>query len=383
MSGDSDKFFLNKYCLEDISVEPFDRGPIRFHRRIPGYRASPLRRLEAAQRELGVRAVWVKDESDRFGLPAFKVLGASWAVYRKLVEEFGVRDEDWWSLEQLNERILRPPDLELVTATDGNHGRGVARVAAWFGIGARVYMPAGSAEARIEAIRSEGAEVIVVDGSYDDAVAKAAGEMGPQAWLIQDTAWPGYEQIPSWIVEGYSTIGHEVDEELARSGEPDPDLVIVQIGVGSLAASVVRHFKQAGRQERPKIIGVEAEGAACAFESVRAGEERSVPGPHRSAMAGLNCGTLSSIAWPLIRDGIDAFAVAADEAAFEAMRMLASGGIVSGESGAAGLGALLEIARKDRKILEEGLGLGPESSILVLSTEAATDQESYRRIVGY
>ena len=382
MGGDPDHFFINKYCLEDISVDPFGRGPIRFHRRIPGYHASPLRRLEAVERKLGVSAVWVKDESDRFGLPAFKVLGASWAVYRKLVEEFGVRDEDWWSLEQLNERILLPPDLELVTATDGNHGRGVARVAAWFGLGAHVYMPAGSAEARIEAIRSEGAEVIVVDGSYDDAVAKAAGETGPQAWLIQDTAWPGYEQIPSWIVEGYSTIGHEVDEELARSGEPDPDLVIVQIGVGSLAASVVRHFKHAGRQEKPKIIGVEAGGAACAFESARAGEERSVPGPHRSAMAGLNCGTLSSIAWPLIRDGIDAFAAADDEAAFEAMRILASGGIVSGESGAAGLGALLEIARKDRKILEEGLGLGPESSILVISTEGATDPEGYNRIVG-
>ena len=382
MSGDLDHFFLNKYCAEEISLEPFDRRPIRFHRRIPGYRVSPLRRLESAERELGVSAIWVKDESDRFGLPAFKVLGASWAVYRKLVEEFGLRDEDWWSLEQLNERILLPPGLGLVTATDGNHGRGVARVAAWFGLGARVYMPAGSAEARIEAIRSEGAEVIVIDGSYDDAVAKAADETGPGGWLIQDTAWPGYEQIPTWIVEGYSTIGHEIDEELARSEEPDPDLVIVQIGVGSLAASVVRHFKHAGRQERPRILGVEAAGAACAFESVGAGEERSVPGPHRSAMAGLNCGTLSSIAWPLIREGIDAFAVVADEPAFEAMRMLAAGGIESGESGAAGLGALLEIARRDRKILEEGLGLGPEASILVISTEGATDPEGYNRIIG-
>jgi diaminopropionate ammonia-lyase len=382
MSGDSDDFLLNKYCTDEISIEPFGRGPIRFHRRIPGYLASPLRRLEAAERELGVRAVWVKDESDRFGLPAFKVLGASWAVYRKLVEEFGVLDDDWWSLEQLNERILRPPDLGLVTATDGNHGRGVARVAAWFGLGARVYMPAGSAEARIEAIRSEGAEVIVVDGSYDGAVAKAARETGPRAWLIQDTAWPGYEEIPSWIVEGYSTIGHEVDEELARAGVPDPDLVVVQIGVGSLAASVVRHFKHTGREDRPKILGVEATGAACAFESVMAGEQRTVPGPHRSAMAGLNCGTLSSIAWPLIRDCVDAFAIVADGAAFEAMRMLAAGGIKSGESGAAGLGTLLGIARMDRKILEEGLGLGPESSILVISTEGVTDPEGFRRVVG-
>ena len=226
MSGDSDNFFLNNYCMEDVSFEPIDRGPIRFHRRIPGYCASPLRRLEAAERELGVSAVWIKDESDRFGLPAFKVLGASWAVYRRMIEELGVRDEDWWSLDQLSERILHPPGLKLVTATDGNHGRGVARVAAWFGLDARVYMPAGSAETRIEAIRSEGAEVIVVDGSYDDAVAKAAGEAGPGSWLIQDTAWPGYERIPNWIVEGYSTIFQEVDEELAKSEEPDPDLVM-------------------------------------------------------------------------------------------------------------------------------------------------------------
>ncbi len=382
MSGDSDNFLLNKERAEEGLLEPFSRGPIRFHRRIPGYSVSPLKRLEAAERELGVGSVWVKDESDRFGLPAFKVLGASWAVYRKLAEEFGVRDDDWWSLEQLNERILRPPDLELVTATDGNHGRGVARVARWFGLGARVYMPVGSAEARIDAIRSEGAEVIVVDGSYDEAVAKAASETGPGAWLIQDTAWPGYEKIPSWIVEGYSTIGQEVDEELAREGEADPDFVVVQIGVGSLAASIARHFKHSGRQDSPMILGVEAGGAACAFESIRAGEERSVPGPHLSAMAGLNCGTLSSIAWPLIRDHIEAFAVVSDDEAFEAMRMLAAGGIESGESGAAGLSALLGIARRDRKILEEALGLGAESSVLVISTEGATDPEAYGRIIA-
>jgi diaminopropionate ammonia-lyase len=382
MSGDNDTFLLNESCLKDISLEPFSRDPIRFHRKIDGYRATPLLRLEAAERELGVRAVWVKDESDRFGLPAFKVLGASWAVYRKLATELGTSDEDWWNLEQLNERILRPPDLELVTATDGNHGRGVARVAAWFSLCARIYMPAGSSAARIEAIRSEAAEVIVVDGSYDDAVHRASDEAGPSSWLIQDTAWPGYEQVPSWIIEGYSTIGYEVDEELARAEEPDPDLVVAQIGVGSLAASVVRHFKHNKRHDKPRILGVEAEGAACAFESVRAGEMLSVPGPHRSAMAGLNCGTLSSIAWPLMRNGMEAFAILRDEVAFEAMRMLAEAGIESGESGAAGLGALLQIARTDRKILVNELGLGRESSIMVISTEGATDPDSYSRITS-
>jgi diaminopropionate ammonia-lyase len=382
MTIDPARFLLNGYCAEKASFEPFGREAIRFHRRLPGYRETPLSRLEAAERELGVRAVWVKDESDRFGLPAFKVLGASWAVYRKIVAEHGIPDEGWWSLDQLKELVLRPPRLELVTATDGNHGRGVARVAAWFGLGARVYMPAGSAEARVEAIRSEGAEVIVVDGDYDEAVERAAREAGAHAWLVQDTAWPGYEEIPSWIVEGYSTIGHEVDEALARAGESDPDLVVVQIGVGSLAAAIVRHYKHAGRSAAPRVLGVEASGAACALESIRAGERRSAWGPHRSVMAGLNCGTLSSIAWPVIRDGIEALTVIDDEAAFRAMRILAGGGIASGESGAAGLAALLETAAMDRSILGESLGLGPRSSVLVISTEGVTDPELYRRVVG-
>jgi len=366
-----------------LGLEPCGGAPQAYHRGLPGYRPGPLRRLEAAERVLGVRRVWVKDESERFGLPSFKVLGASWAVYRKLCEEFGIEVEPPRPLTDMKRLARDLGQIELVTATDGNHGRGVARVAAWFGFGANVFMPAGSAEARVEAIRSEGARVKIVDGDYDDAVAEAAAACeAPGSWLIQDTAWPGYERIPRWIVEGYATIGRETDESLAAIGETPPDLVVVQIGVGSLAAAMVSHYRASARGKEPRILGVEPVGASCALESVRAGRRCAVPGPHRSVMAGLNCGTLSSVAWPLIRDGIDAFVSIGDEAAFDAMRMLAAGGIVSGESGASGLAGLIEIARRDRSILGGPLGLGPRSGVVVISTEGITDPSLYGRVVS-
>ena len=360
-------------------LEPCGEKPFAFHRSLPGYRPGPLRRLAAVEKMLGVRRVWVKDESNRFGLPAFKVLGAAWAVYGMLRRELGLDDETLYTLDELAARVGDVEPIELVTATDGNHGRGVARVAAWLGLEAMVYMPRGSARARIEAIRSEGAHVRVVEGDYDRAVREAAARARkvPGSRLVQDTAWPGYEEI----VEGYSTIGREADEALGALGEPDPDLVVVQIGVGSLAAAMVRHYRNGGG-DKPLMLGVEPRGAACALESIRAGEPRSVPGPHGSAMAGLNCGTLSSIAWPLIRDGIDLFVSIGDEAAFDAMRMLAAEGVVSGESGASGLAGVLELARRRRNTLEDALGLGEGSSLLVISTEGITDPVLYEQVTG-
>ena len=363
-------------------LEPCGEMPLEFHRSLPGYRPGPVRRLRPAEERLGVRRVWVKDESDRFGLPAFKVLGASWAVYRRICEESDLDPAAMRAPDELGRLARECGVIELVTATDGNHGRGVARVAAWLGLGARVFMPAGSAPPRIEAIRSEGAQVTVVDGDYDDAVAAAAALEAPSSWLVQDTAWPGYEKVPEWIVEGYSTIGREADEAFAELGEPVPGLVAVQIGVGSLASAMVRHYRSGAGEEAPRLLGVEPVSAACALESVRAGEPLTVPGPHESVMAGLNCGTLSSMAWPLIRDGIDAFVSIGDGAAFGAMRMLASEGIASGESGASGLAGLLEIARRDRAALRDVLGLHRGSSVLVISTEGITDPALYERIVG-
>jgi diaminopropionate ammonia-lyase len=344
--------------------------PVGFHRRLPSYTATPLHDLTDLAQELGLGAILVKDESDRLGLPAFKVLGASWAVYRKAREMLGGEPEPWSTVEELSHLLIPLRPLTLVAATDGNHGRSVARVAAWLGFGAWIFVPEGTVARRIEAIESEGAEVTVVDGSYDDAVKEAAARQGERSVLIQDTGWPGYETIPRWVIEGYATMFREIDVQMAEMGRRGPHLVVVQIGVGSLAAATVLHCG------RGTIVGVEPHGAACAKRSLERGEAVTVPGPHRSMMAGLNCGTLSSVAWPILKDGLDACISVSDDRAAEAMRILAAKGIESGESGAAGLAGLLELVREPRP----GLALNGATTVLLLSTEGITDEDNYRRI---
>jgi diaminopropionate ammonia-lyase len=298
--------------------------PLDFHRKLPDYSPTPLHDLPELAKELGLGRILVKDESSRLGLPAFKILGSSWAIYRQLSKMLGGEPGPWSTIEELASHFdpLRP--LTLVAATDGNHGRSVARVAAWLGFESKIFVPKGTVAHRIEAIESEGAVLTVVDGSYDDAVMEAAKLQDERNILVQDSAWPGYETIPLWVIEGYSTLFEEI-------GESDPEIVMVQIGVGSLAAATVRHHGASS------VVGVEPHDAACAKRSFEAGEPVTVPGPHRSMMAGLNCGTLSSIAWPILRDGLTAAISVPDDRAAEAMRMLAANGIESGESGAAGL----------------------------------------------
>jgi diaminopropionate ammonia-lyase len=311
-----------------LAPAPPPSGPLTFHRSLPGYAPTPLVEAPAAARALGVERVLVKDESSRFGLPSFKVLGASWATHR--------------AVAALGER---PPHLTLTCATDGNHGRAVAWMARQLGAGAVVFVPAAMVPARRAAIAAEGARVEVVDGTYDDAVERAAALAGPDTLVIQDTAWPGYETVPAWVVDGYSTIGAEIDAE--------PDLVAVQIGVGSFAAAMVRRFAGA------RMVGVEPVAAACALASVEAGELAEVPGPHDSVMAGLNCGRPSPLAWPVISGGIEAFAAVSDDRARAAVALLARDGIGAGESGAAGLAGLLAFG--------DALALPP--TVLVINTE--------------
>jgi diaminopropionate ammonia-lyase len=200
-------------------------------------------------------------------------------------------------------------------------------------------------------------------------------------------SWPGYERIPSWVIEGYSTMLWEIDDELERRGEAGPDLVVVQVGVGAFAAAVARHFRGPRRASRPKLLGVEPGDAACLLESVAAGRIVSVPGPHGSIMAGLNCGRPSLVAWPTVSRGIDVLAAVDDEPAREAMRMTAASGIVSGETGAAGLGGLLELLRGDgpwqeREEARRALGANRESRVLLFNCEGATDPDRYREQVG-
>jgi len=388
--------FLNPAARAAAATEP-PRAPLGLHRRLPGYAVTPLRDAPALARANGVGRVWVKDESSRLGLPAFKMLGASWAAYRALIARLGRDPEPWADVEELRRTlaVLRP--LTLATATDGNHGRAVARMAALLGLDADVYVPRGTTAARIAAIEGEGAGVTVVDGDYDRAVAAAAAMADDRCLAIQDVGWPGYEQVPAWVVDGYATIFWEVDDQLAARGEEGPDVVVVPVGVGGLAAAAVRHWRHRGRlihrgtpmgfpgplRRPPRLLGVEPLAAACVLRSLRAGRIVTVPGPHDSIMAGLNCGTPSLVAWPFLRAGLDAVVAVADGRARQAMRDLAAAGIVAGETGAASLAGLAEATGgREAGGLRRVLGLGAQARVLLLCTEGATDPEAYRRIVG-
>lgn len=368
----------NPLAAPGHDLDPAGREPLALHRRLPGYAVTPLVDAPALADSLGVGRVWVKDESWRLGLPAFKILGASWAVYRALDRSVGGIGE-WEDIEGLRGRLAPLVPLTLAAATDGNHGRAVARMARLLGLGARIFVPDAMAPARIGAIESEGAEVVVVRGTYDEAVARSAEEADERCLVISDTSWPGYEDVPRWVIDGYSTILWEVDDELARRGEEGPTLVVAQIGVGAFAAAVARHFRSPGVSPRPGIVGVEPARAACALASAEAGRLVHLPGPHDSIMAGLNCGSPSVVAWPAVSKGIDVFVEIEDHWSRAAMRMLAGAGIVSGETGAAGLAGLLAMAQEGDR---GGLGLTEETRVLVFNCEGATDPEAYRRILA-
>ena len=382
--ADQVRFFPNPHPTSKAApAGSHERRPLDFHRRLPGYAPTPLLDAPALARRLGIGQLLIKNESSRLGLPAFKILGASWAVYRALETRLDRALEPWETVPELAQRLAPIRPLTLSTATDGNHGRAVAHVAALFGFAAKIYVPAGTAQARIDGIASEGAQVEIVAGTYDDAVARAAEEAGERCLVISDTSWPGYEEVPHWVMEGYSTIMGEIDDELAKRGEKPPNLVAVQFGVGALAAAVVRHYAGTSPNERTKILSVEPLRAACMLASMEAGEVVTVPGPHDSIMAGLNCGRPSLIAWPIVSRGIDAFIAVPDERAREAMRLLAAAGIVAGETGGAGLAGLIELltgrqSAQYRKVME----IDESTRALILVTEGATDPESYRQIVG-
>ncbi len=375
--------FPNPQATQQLNGEIPGSEAFDFHQKLPGYRQSPLIDAPGIAEALGVGKVWVKDESSRFGLPAFKFLGASWAVYRVLLERVGGNIEPWQTFDDLKERFAPLKPLTFVAATDGNHGRAVARMAHLLGFAAHILVPRGMAQARIDAIEGEGADVTVVAGSYDDAVTRAAALAADDTLVISDTAWEGYTQIPRWIMEGYTTILRELDGQLAEAGDARVVLVAAQMGVGGLATAVIWHYRRPELADQPKIVGVEPLAADAILRSARAGQMVEAPGPHTSIMAGLCCGVPSLVAWPIIAKGVDVFVAIDDEWAREAMRALARAGVVSGETGAAGLAGLLALlSGPEREQHRRLLGLTPESRVVVISTEGATDPESYQRIVG-
>ncbi len=362
---------------------PPGADPLTFHQGLPGYRPTPLRDCPGLARRLGVGAVLVKDEAVRLGLPSFKILGASWATATTVLRHWVDGPIAPLTLDRLAAAIPDPAGRRLVAATDGNHGRGVARMAGLLGVSCTILVPAGTAESRIAAIAAEGAEVRVVDGTYDDAIAASAALAGPDTLVVSDTSWEGYEETPAAVVAGYATMFAEIDDETARRGLPRPDVVALQAGVGAFAAAGLRHFRDPGRAApHPRTVVVEPAGANCLMASARAGRITEVPGPHRSTMAGLNCGLPSVLAWPVVRAGTDVFLAVDDDAAHRAMAELADAGVVAGESGAAGLAGLAAVADTGGAADRELVGLTPGACVLVINTEGATDPVNYRRVVG-
>ena len=348
------------------------RVAMALHRSLPGYQRTPLISAPEIARMLGLKSLYVKDESARLGLPSFKVLGASWAVYRALSERLGATPAPNASVDGLARFFAPLAPLTIVAATDGNHGQGVAHVARLLGFPAHILVPAGTAHARIEAIEAETASVEIVEGSYDFAVETAAEMADERTLVVADTGWDGYEQIPNWISEGYATIFWEIEDALRETGDPQPDLVVVQIGVGALARAVVAHYRRDEVGRAPTILGVEPLSAACALETALSGELAYVPGPHTSLLAGLNAGRVSTVAFPAITGGIDAFLAISDASAQEAVRLLARHGITAGETGAAGLAALIACPQAGKLVDGHDPTCG-----LVIITEGATDPISY------
>lgn len=362
---------LHNARTNPAGVTPATGNALAFHRSMPGYEPSPLLESPSAAAAIGAKSVLVKHEATRFGLPAFKILGASWATANAVLAELTRRGlpapEIGDGFAAVADAAAKLNPMTLCCATDGNHGRAVARMAKLFGFSARIYVPDDMAKARIDAIMSEGAEVVKLAGSYDDAIARSAADAGDDCLVISDTSWPGYEAIPRWVIEGYGTIFAELSEQASGVA---PDLWAVQMGVGALAAAAI----PAARAANAQILGVEPDTAACIQRSLEAGALTLVPGPHPSIMAGLNCGLPSEIAWPVLVAGLDDVIAVDDRRAEEAMRLLAADGIIAGETGAAGLAGLLALVDGF-----EGDLTG--RTVLIITTEGATDPENYRRIV--
>ncbi|HEX6853724.1 MAG TPA: pyridoxal-phosphate dependent enzyme [Streptosporangiaceae bacterium] len=344
-------------------------GVAGFHRSLPGYAPTRLVPVPGLAQELGVRSVFVKEESSRLGLPAFKVLGASYAVSRALSQRYGADGGRVLPLDELRAAAAGHDPVELIAATDGNHGRAVAHFAGLLGLPSRIFFPAGISAAASAAISAEASQAVELGLPYDgvvNAAQEAAASAGDAAVLIQDTSWPGYEQIPQWITDGYSTLFHEVDEQLAAAGAGPPGLVAVPVGVGALAHAAVLHYRSGSAVPgsaaaiAPTVLSVEPAVAPAIISSLHAGRMVTVP-TAPTIMNGLNCGTPSASAWPVLRAGLDAAVTVTDGEAARAVRDLEAAGVDSGPCGAASLAGVRALARTG--------SLAADTTVLLLSTE--------------
>lgn len=380
----------NREELDYVSAK-FIAQAAGFHKSFPQYTATPLHELKELATAFRIKKIWLKDESYRFGLNAFKVLGGSFAVANYLSKKLDINIAD------LDFALLASPsvktklgEITFITATDGNHGRGVAWAARQLGHKAVVYMPKGSANARIDKIKAEGAEVAVTEMNYDDTVRLANQHAEENDWvLIQDAAWEGYKDIPSWIMQGYGTIMHEVVTQISELGEDKPTHVFLQAGVGCFAASMLGYLVTEYGENRPVTVVVEPDKAACFYKSVIAGDGNPHPvtGMMETIMAGLACGEPSTLSWDILKYYAEVFVSCPDYVTARGMRILANPlgddpRVVSGESGAVGLG-LLSLLTDDTTLtaLKEKIGLSEHSKVLIISTEGDTDAVGYQNIV--
>lgn len=375
--------------LKNMSLEEMQKAS-SFHKSFPQYAVTPLTRLDGLAAQLGLGRVYVKDESYRFGLNAFKVLGGSYAIARHIAKETGkdIRDVDYAFLtsDKLRETFGQ---ATFFTATDGNHGRGVAWAANKLGQKCVVRMPKGSTQTRLENIAKENATVTIEDMNYDDCVRLAAKEASEaeRGIIIQDTAWDGYEEIPTWIMQGYGTLALEADEQLANDG-CRPTHVFIQAGVGSLAGAVVGYFSNRFADNPPVMVVAEAKEADCLYQSaVKAdGSRVNVTGDMLTIMAGLACGEANTVSWDILKNHVDVFASCPDWVSANGTRIYSSpmrgdDRVISGESGSVTMGLLHAIMTMPQyKDLKEALKLDADSKVLLVSSEGDTDPDRYREI---
>ena len=372
-----------------------------FHSTFPGYAPTPLAELDTLAETLGIAGMYVKDESYRFGLNAFKGLGGSYSLGCYIAKKLGKEMSEPVSSDSAGgktqaisfsditseETRRKLGEITFVTATDGNHGRGVAWTAHMLGQKAVVYMPKGSVQERLENIRRLGAEAEITDMNYDDTVAFAARQAEEKGWiLIQDTAWEGYEEIPTWIMQGYMTLGLEAVEQL---GGRKPTHIFLQAGVGAMSGALAAFFTDYYGADKPVITIVEPNKADCIYQTALADDGRvhTVTGDLATIMAGLACGVPCTIGWNELNRCAENFASVPDWVAAKGMRILGNPAgtdrrVISGESGAVTTGFVCEVMQNESLAeLRQTIGLDRNSVVLCISTEGDTDRENYRRIV--
>ena len=377
-----------EYPIADFNAETAEKV-LSFHKSFPDYAPTPLRELSHLASYIGIKNFYVKDESFRFGLNAFKALGGSYAIGSYIGTRLGIPPDEL-SYDKITDPEAKEKlgDITFVTATDGNHGRGVAWTANRLSQNCVVYMPKGTARERLDNILALGADAGITDMSYDDCVRLASENAKKYGWVtVQDTAWEGYEDIPKKIMQGYTTMAHEAYSQLRGV---KPTHIFLQAGVGSMAAAVCAYFASLyGKKDMPIITVLEPESADCFYRTVKAndGKLHFAEGEMHSIMAGLCCGEPNPIAWDILKCYADNFVTVPDSTAAKGMRVLGNPlpgdeQIVSGESGAGTSGFVIELMQKEElRRLRDMIKLDQDSVVLCFSTEGDTDRENYRRIV--